>query len=581
MPREPSETGFKVNVSELLNSGWSPDRFYRNVPFWADVDAVDFTEYGIQKRGGVTDIVDLSSENIRGITTGTEYDTKVIYSGDLTSLWLYKLSDSSTKDVGSTYSLSENGGSTSWDSGTTTWDGGSTVWDEGLVEPSLWAFANFGTWVLAVNGVDEPQIKKNNITFNDLLSGEISGGSVNSGGSGHALGDAFTFTGGTGTGFTATVTEVSGGAVTAFEITAFGSGFTDGDTLTQSTTTGSGTGLTVDVTVSDSPYINAYTISQLGPHILMFNVSTSTSDSPFDFVWCSEDDPDTWVASSTNSAGSLTIREADTELRAAVPLGRSLAVYTTDQMFLVNYIGAPFYFGYNTALTHGVGAVSKQAVVSVSNKNYGLSKDGFFVTDGVTSQNIGKDNGINAYVKTNIAESEYAKVTAWHNKEYNEIVWNLPIGSTAVNTEVIYNYSLGTWTKKTSDYTYGVSSGVFDNPVLGDNAGTIVYGNGGNNAFTASITSRAHDLDDADSIKELTSIRIGKLGEGAPTVKIGWADTPTVAPTYVDSFVLDNTFVEHILRTAGRYLFLDIESTSADAWEITDVVIQGRTGGTR
>lgn len=581
MPREPSSTGFKVDVSELLNSGWSPDRFYRDVVFWADTDAVDFTEHGIRKRQGVSSIADLSSENIRGITTGSEYGTKVIYTGDLTSLWLYKLSDSSTKDVGSTYSLTETGGSTSWDSGSTTWDSGATVWDEGIVEPSLWAFSNFGTWVIAVNGVDEPQIKKSNVTFNDMLAGNVSGADVNAGGSGHAVDDAFTFTGGSGSGFTATVTEVNAGAVTALEITSFGSGFVDGETLSQNTSTGSGTGLTVDLSVSDSPYINAYTTAQLGPHILLFNVATSTEDSPYDFVWCSEDDPDVWVASSTNSAGGLTIREADTELRAVVPLGRSLAVYTTDQMFLVNYLGAPFYFGYSTALTHGVGAVSKHAVVSVGNKNYGLSKDGVFVTDGVTTQDIGKENGINDYIKTNIAESEYTKVTAWHNKENNEIVWNLPLDSTSITTELIHNYSLGTWTKKTSSLSFGTPSGVFDAPLVGDNTGNIWYANGGNNSISTEALSRAHDLGDADTVKELTSIRVGKIGTGTPTVDIGWSDTPTGTPVYVDSFLVDGTFVEHILRTSGRYLFIRVTSTGSDPWEITDVVVQGRTGGTR
>jgi hypothetical protein len=313
----------------------------------------------------------------------------------------------------------------------------------------------------------------------------------------------------------------------------------------------------------------------------MFNVSTSTEERPFDFAWCAEDDPDTWVAASTNAAGSLTIREAKTQIRAAVPLGRSIAVYTSDQLFVVNYLGAPFYFGYTTALTHGVGAVSKQSIVSVGNLNYGLSKEGFFSTDGATAQDIGELSGVNAYVKNNVATSEYTKITAWHNKESSEVVWNLPLGSSNITTELYYNYEQAVWGKRTSDITFGYSSGVFDNPVIGDAGGELLYANGGNNAFDVIGTSKAHDLGDADVIKELTSIRVGKIGTGSPTIRIGGSDTPTGTPTYVNTFVVDNTFVENIVRTSGRYLFLEVSSTSADSWEITDLVIQGRTGGTR
>ena len=581
MPKPPSETGFKVDVSDLLRTGWYPDRFSRDAPFWSDTDGLDFTNHGFERRSGASSIVDLSAENIRGITTGTEFDTKVIYAGDLTSLWAYRQDTGLAVDVGSTYALVESGGSTSWDSGTTTWDSGNTVWDDGLVEPSLWDFANFGDWVIATNGNDEPQIKKSNVTFSDLISGTVSGGSVNAAGSGQAESDDITFTGGSGTGLLVTVTGVNGGGVTSFEITDYGSGYTDGDTLTQATTTGSGTGFTLDVTVSDSPYTTAYALAQLGPHVLMFNLSTSTQDRPYDYAWCDEDNPDVWVAAAANAAGSLTIREATTDIRCAVPLGRGIAVYTTDQMFIVSYLGAPFYFGHVAALTHGVGAVSKQSVVSVGNINYGLSKEGFFLTDGSTAQAIGETQGVDDYVRDKIAQSEYSKVNAWHNKERNEVVWNLPLGSTSMTTEVYYNYETGVWGKRTSTLSFGISSGVFDYPIVGNNTGELYFANTGNNAFDVVGTTTAHDLGDADAIKELTSIRVGKLGAGMPTVRVGWSDSSNGTPTYVNTFTVDNTFVEHNLRTAGRYLFLEFTSSGADFWEITDLVVQGRTAGTR
>ena len=582
MPKPLTETGFSVDLTELIRSGVQLNKFDKGVSFWKNVDGLQFTETSIKRKPGRELISNFDTEPVRGLIALNEYGTKVLYAGDLSHIHSYRLDTGATNTVGSGYTLVRIAGDTNWDSGSTTWDSTLTVWDEGVVQASRWSFTRFGTFVIGANNVGPMQIKKSNINFNDLQATKVSGATVNAGGSGYVVGDTITHTGGSGSGFTTTVATVVGGVVKTFEVTNFGTGFANGETLTQSSTSGSGSGFTLDVTVPDCLFTRVRAVARQGPHILAINYSTATNDSPFDFAWCSADDPDTWIASSTNSAGSLTIRESNTELKCIVPLGSGLAVYSEDQMFLINYTGAPFYFGYKVVTSSGIGAVSSNAVVSVGRQNYGLSRRGLFVTNGSTVEQIGVGEGIESYIRENIATTEYPQVSAYHNIRNDEVVWSLPINAAAPTEEIYYNYKTGAFGVRAGNISAFTESSVFDNAISGDTSGNIYFEGIGISAQTTTGETRAHDLGDANSIKELTSIRVGKRGLGNPLIQIGWGENINDTPIYTNSFTVNETFKEEILRTAGRYLFLKISSNSpTDTWEISNMEIQGRTSGTR
>lgn len=582
MPKPITETGFKVDLSELSRTGVQLNKFDKGIPFWKSVDGLQFTNSSFRRKPGRELIADLGSEPIRGMIAINEFDTKVIYAGDLSNLYSYRLDTDATDTVGTGYTLVEKATETTWDSTTTTWDGDETVWDEGTSQASSWSFASFGSFVFAAENNGPLQVKKNNINFNDLSSTEVSGALVNAGGATYAVADTVTHTGGSGSGFTTTITEVSSGAVTAFEITAFGSGFLNGETLTQNTTSGSGTGFTLDVTVPDTIFTRVRLVERLKAHIIVLNYDTAAEKAPFNFAWSDEDDTDTWVAASNNAAGGLQIREAHTEIKGSAPLGDAIAVYTEDQMFLINYLGAPFYFGYSPVLGSGAGAVSVNSTITVDRLNYGMSRRGLFVTNGATISQIGEDEGINTYIDENLAKSEYPQVTGYHNVTNNEVIWVIPVGKTSPTQEIYYNYETGAFGLRTVTLSAFYAAGVFDSNISGDKDGQIFFEGRGNSAQTTSGTTRAHDLDDPDLIKEVTSIRVGKRGKGFPVIKVGWAETINGTPVFTDTFTVNVTFVEEYLRTAGRYLFLDITSDNeADSWEITNLEIQGRMSGTR
>ena len=367
-------------------------------------------------------------------------------------------------------------------------------------------------------------------------------------------------------------------------MTNYGSSYANGNTISQASTSGSGTGLQLSLSVPDCPYTRVTALDKFGPHILAINYDKTNSEHPYDVSWCDTDNPDTWVAAANNAAGSLTLREASSPLKAIVPLGENKAIYTEDQMFILQYTGAPYYFGYSTAFASGAGAVSAKAVVAVDSMNYGLSRRGLFVTDGNSVSAIGDVEGINKYIRDNIAESEYPQVVAYHNKLNSEVIWSLPIADTKPNTQITYNYSNKTFSIETIGASSAQISGVFDHDITADPTGNVSFEDGANSSHSTFGITKAHDLDDPYSIKEITSVRVGKIGNGSPLVEIGFAEDINAEPTFSPehSFYVNGSYADYKVRVSGRYLFLKISSNNnADSWEITNLEIKGRVRGFR
>ena len=168
--------GFKFDASQLLRSGLYPERFDRKIPFWEDVNGMQYTEFGMRRKAGREEKHSFASgthtttKPIRGIASTKEFDDKVAYIGALDKIFSYRLSNDGTADAVDTvtttsFTLLENANATTWDSASTTWDSGSTVWDQGINEAEQWSFETFGNFVVAASGARQPLIKKGNIKF--------------------------------------------------------------------------------------------------------------------------------------------------------------------------------------------------------------------------------------------------------------------------------------------------------------------------------------------------------------------------------------------------------------------------------
>jgi len=329
----------------------------------------------------------------------------------------------------------------------------------------------------------------------------------------------------------------------------------------------------------DSQFTTAETLIKRGPHVMAFNLSTSSRE----FAWSAEDDVEDWLPTPSNAAGSKLIREANSRIRAAVPLGDRIAVYTKDEMFIVSYLGTPNYFGYKPAV-NGIGAVSKACVVPRGRLNYGLSRHGFWQTDGVNYKYI-DDPDIRQFIQENVNFSQASKINGYHDEEHNSIKWYLPTTTGEPQITVEYNYLTGFWSKSDFGRTSSIEKRVFGNPVVATDGGQVFFDNFGDNAdggaLTSSVESTAVDLGEPDNIKEIEAIRIGYKGAGL-RFRLGTSDDADGSPVWGSYIEVPAGYEFTPTRIAGRYIFLDIDSQDiGDKWELNAIDFYGRLGGTR
>lgn len=487
-----------AELDKAVVSGIWPDRFSLNAPLWIDGANVQFDDKGVLSMQGYSSAgTKIGTVPVRGMFQHISGANRNLYFGDTTQIFLWD--GSSITSVGSGYTGNQDSAGTDWDSGTTFWDSGSTTWDGTFgTLASVWSMTDFGSWVLATNGKDAPQIKKG-----------------------------------------ASFAALSGPDFTTAEV-----------------------------------------FVKSGPHILAFNTSVNNRG----FAWCHADDPETWVPTSTNSAGDLIIREIDSEIIAAAPLANQVMVYGEKSMFAVRYIGSPLYFGYSQVLSNR-GAASKMAVVTVGRRQYVMSEDAFYMTDGSTYQDIDNDD-IRNHVFGNFNVGQKRKIASWHDEENTEIRWYYPSSGTQENDKGVgYNYVTKLWTLYTEAKTSAIGREVFTTPFSTGSDGTLYTENSGNDAngsaLTCHVTTKPLDLDNEDHVKELDAIRVGYKGSGL-TFRIGTQDTLSDTIVWGDYQTAQSSFDFTELRKAGRYISIEFRSNTLGAnWQLGSVSLYGRLSGTR
>lgn len=189
--------------------------------------------------------------------------------------------------------------------------------------------------------------------------------------------------------------------------------------------------------------------------------------------WSSSDDIEDWTASSTNDAGALSIDDFDTRIRAAAKLGQAIAVYSEDQMALVTYISAPFFFGQRTVLD-GIGAVGKGAVASDGSNNLGIGRGGIWWTDSNSYRYI--DEGfLHDYLQDEVNWTQAGKCVAVRNDYTGCFEFFFPMReSSIINEGWSFDPRNGGWTLLPG-VSYKDERKLFQKTLSGTNDGDVLF----------------------------------------------------------------------------------------------------------
>lgn len=187
--------------------------------------------------------------------------------------------------------------------------------------------------------------------------------------------------------------------------------------------------------------------------------------------WSDANNVEVWTPTTANTAGSLSIDEFNTPIRAGDILGDAISVYSEDQLGLVRYVGAPYQFGQKTVID-GIGAIGKAAVASDMRINVGCSRAGCWWTDGNSAKYI--DEGYLAnYLQDNVTWDQGGKIVVGRNDYTGTFEFHFPMhGSLAINEAWAWDPKTGGW----SPVSYASAMDerrLFHFPIQGSNGGLV------------------------------------------------------------------------------------------------------------
>jgi hypothetical protein len=306
--------------------------------------------------------------------------------------------------------------------------------------------------------------------------------------------------------------------------------------------------------------------------------------------WSHESDPETWVPAPENKAGRIPFRDLDSDIRAVQPLaGSALAVYTADSMVLLQWVGSPFIFGTPTPAINGIGAVSDSAVVPVGQEHFGLSRKGFFRTDGIGFSYIDSP-AVKKLLLSEIDWDNSRRVVGVHHESNQTVEWYYPkldgtIGGLA------YRYAVPSgWMVMDLPITAVAEQQVFDAPLYGvkraDATGFWGYhssGEGlGGEAFEASIRSFPITAGNRERFKDWAMLRVDKESSiNGLEFRLGFSDDleadPAVEPAWTSWASLS---YENWIHRSSVNLTLEFRSTTLEAeWSLCGFSLHGELGG--
>lgn len=259
--------------------------------------------------------------------------------------------------------------------------------------------------------------------------------------------------------------------------------------------------------ISNSPtYSDFILVTSPDRHLVAFATETTGTQDKMLIAWADRETLNTWTPNAENTAGDYPI-SGGSRLVTARRTQNSTLIWTDSNMLSMQFIGAPFTFGF-TEIGANCGAVSPSCVVSKDTSIFWMAETNFFMYDGVVKIlpcTVHRD------IYKNIKHSQISKVVGGLIREFDEVIWFYPSSnSTENNKYVIYNYVQNIWYNGTIDRTAWEDSEMKDYPVGINSTGTIfnheltVNDNGA--ALTPYIESSNFDVAEGDKAYLITSL---------------------------------------------------------------------------
>ena len=210
----------------------------------------------------------------------------------------------------------------------------------------------------------------------------------------------------------------------------------------------------------------------LGADPIVGSARTGSID-PLLVAFGSQESLTDWEPTATNTAGDIRL-SSGSQIVGGLRARQEILIWTDTSLYSMQFIGAPFTFGVNL-INENVGMISPNAAINAPDGVYWMARDGFYKYAGAVQR---VSCSVLNYVLNDLNTTQSFKIFGFSNKEFNEIGWFYPSGSSDdIDRYVVYNYLENVWSIGELSRTAWLDEGIFDNPLAthGSENSSILY----------------------------------------------------------------------------------------------------------
>jgi len=313
-------------------------------------------------------------------------------------------------------------------------------------------------------------------------------------------------------------------------------------------------------------------VSDRDRHVLALgaNYGTTTAQDPLVIRFSSQEDPFTWTATATNTAGDIRLGSGSAIIRG-VETKSEIIVFTDVAAYSLQYLGPPYTFGIQQ-IASGTTVAGYNCFATVDNTVFWMGKNAFYVYTGKVDP---LPCPLNNYIFTNFNADQGDKVYAAVNSEYSEIMWFYPSATSIENDlYVMFNYQDKVWTYGSLARSAWIDRGVRQYPIAAGPDGYMYNHEVGNDdgstnpasAMNAYIESSPLDIGDGDKFSFIRRI--------IPDVTfVDATNSPRVDMTLKTQNYPGSAYVAGSSSTTTRTAIVPVEQYT----EVENVRLRGRS----
>jgi hypothetical protein len=316
--------------------------------------------------------------------------------------------------------------------------------------------------------------------------------------------------------------------------------------------------------------------------------------------WSDQENPFDWIPTAVNQSGEQRLTIGSTIIQA-VNTRQEIVVFTDAAVYSMQYLGPPYVWGFQL-LQDNISIMSPKAAITINNVTYWMGKDKFFSYSGRVET---LPSSLRQFIFNNLNADQGWQVFAASNEAYSEVWWFYPsVGSTVVDSYVVYNYLDRVWYYGTMGRTAWLDSGTLPYPLAADyNRRLLNHENGDDDVsgpaaapINAYIQSSDFDIGDGHNFGFVWRILPDVTFAGStvqnpvctmvvkPRLNAGSAyGTPNDnTVTRTQEFPVEQFTGQVYTRIRGRQMAFRIESASIGvAWQLGSPRIDIRPDGRR